>query len=348
MARKLNVAAVQMDANPAATAERLARAEKLVAGAARAGAQLVVLPELFNTGYAYSDENHTLAERFGGPTVAWMRDVTARHGVHLAGTLMLLEQGDIYNALLFFAPDGRVWRYDKNHPWGWERGYFRGPRGGQRVVVAETDLGDFGLLICWDIAHLKLWQQYAGRVDMMVICSCPPDVGDPTYHLPNGDRVTVDDMGATMVSIRGSGRRTFGDMLNQQTAWLGVPAVNTVGCGHIRTGIPNGRLSVLSYSLAAPWLLKFVLQADRMEMSCGFIRGCKVVDAGGRVLTELSQEEGEAFTTAEVPLLDQKPVPQMPQPEPLAPRIVYFMADVWLTSLARSTYRKGLRRALET
>jgi hypothetical protein len=348
MARQLNVAAVQMDANPAATTERLTRAGKLVAGAARAGAQLVVLPELFNTGYAYSDENYGRAERSDGPTATWMRETAARLGVHLAGTVMLLEQGDIYNALLLFAPDGRMWRYEKDYPWGWERGYFREPRGGRRTVVAETDLGDFGFLICWDLAHCGLWRQYAGRVDMMVICSCPPQVTDPTYHFPNGDRVTVDDMGPMMGAFRSSGRRVFGDMLNQQTAWLGVPAVNTVGCGRIRTGIPNARLSTLSYSLVTPWLLKYVPQADRVEMSCGFIQGCKVVDAGGRVLTELSQGEGEAFTTAKVTLSDQKPVPREPQPGPLVAGIAYFVADVWLTSLARSAYRRGLRLALGT
>ena len=346
--RELSVVAVQMDANPAPTVERLARAEELVAGAARAGAQLVVLPELFNTGYTYSDENHVRAEKPDGPTASWMRDAAVRLDVHLAGTLMLLEQGDIYNALLLFAPNGRMWRYDKNYPWGWERGYFRGSRGDRRVVVAETGLGDFGFLICWDLAHLDLWRQYAGRVDMMVICSCPPQVTDPTYHFPNGDRVTVDDMGWTMAALKRSARRIFGDMLNQQTAWLGVPAVQTVGCGHIRTGVPNSRLSALTYSLSAPWLLKYIPQADRMEMSCDFVQGCKVVDAGGQVLAELLQEEGEAFALAEVTLADKKPALRELQPGPLVPRIAYFMADVWLPSLARSTYRRGLRRALET
>lgn len=162
----LNIAAVQMDANPAPTADRLARAERLVTGAVESGAQLAVLPELFNTGYSYNVENHARVETMDGPTATWMRDIAARLDIHLAGSLMLLDQGGVYNALLLFAPDGRLWRYDKVYPWGWERGSYRGSRQDPRVTVAETDLGHIGLLVCWDAAHLNLWKLYAGRVDL--------------------------------------------------------------------------------------------------------------------------------------------------------------------------------------
>jgi hypothetical protein len=343
MTRQLGVAAVQMDANPVATTERLARAEKLVVEAAHAGAQLVVLPELFNTGYAYSDENHGRAEGSDGQTATWMREAAARLGVHLAGSLMLLEQGDIYNALLLFAPDGRMWRYDKNYPWGWERGYFREPQGGPRTVVAETDLGDFGLLICWDLAHLELWQQYAGRVDMMVICSCPPDAGYPTFCFPDGVRFTVEDLGP-LVAFKESARETFGIMLNQQAAWLGVPAVHTVGSGSIKTNIPSGRLTTLTYGLTVPRLLKHLPHANRMQLVCNMTPSTKVVGAGGEVLAELMQEQGEAFALAQVHLSDRKPSPRGPQPKSVVSGPVYFVSDIWFPILTKPVYRRGLQR----
>jgi len=342
MRRAVKIAAVQMDANPAPTADRLARADRLVTEAAEVGAQLVVLPELFNTGYSYSDDNHRLAEPLNGSTATWMQEAAARLNVHLAGSLMLLDQDEVYNALLFFAPDGRMWRYDKNYPWGWERGYFRN---GNRITVAETDLGDLGMMICWDTAHPKLWRRYTGRVDLMVISSCPPDVSNPTFHFPDGDQLTFDDMGPIMASLKGSARLVFGDMINQQTAWLGVPAVSTVGSGHIRTAIPNGLGSFLTFLSLAPWLIKYLPQAGRMQMSCNMTQGCKVVDASGQVLTELTQEQGETFTIAEVALTGEKPYPQEPQPASPVPFLTYLSSDVLLPSLTIPVYRKGLRRA---
>jgi predicted amidohydrolase len=85
----------------------------------------VVLPELFNTGYAYTDANFQLAEPMGGMTSVWMKTKALQFNVHLAGSLMLLEDGEIYNALLLFTPTGQMWRYDKRFPWAWECGYFR-------------------------------------------------------------------------------------------------------------------------------------------------------------------------------------------------------------------------------
>ena len=58
MPRTIKVATAQMDATPAPLSERLERAEKIVTQATQSGAQLIVLPELFNSRYAYTDDNY--------------------------------------------------------------------------------------------------------------------------------------------------------------------------------------------------------------------------------------------------------------------------------------------------
>ena len=341
MPRTIKAAAIQMDAMPAPTSERLQRAEQLVVKAVASDAQLVVLPELFNTGYGYTDENFRRAEPLNGQTVSWLKRTAAEHNIHLAGSLMLLDRQDIYNALVLFAPNGRMWRYDKNYPWGWERGYFRGGKG---ITIAETELGSIGLMICWDVAHLDLWRQYAGQVDLMVISSCPPDVTNPTFVFPEGDKVTFDDFGRVGKLLKDTGRQLFGEMVNQQTAWLGVPSVQTVGSGHIRTAIPRGLLSVISYLPAVPRLAKYLLQANSVALECDFVRGCKIVDNNGKVQMELEQSEGESFAIGEVRLLSKKPKPKYPQPKSLLPKIAYLSSDNLLPLLMRSVYRQGVRQ----
>lgn len=342
MPRTVTIAAVQMDANPAPTDSRLARAQRLVQDAARAGADLVVLPELFNTGYTYADTNYTNAETLDGPTVVWLRTTAAALGIHLAGTLMLRERRDIVNALLLFAPDGRMWRYDKRYPWAWERGYFRPAR---QSVIAQTDLGAMGMLICWDSAHRHLWRAFAGRVDLVLISSCPPDAAQPTYHFPNDVHLTFDDLGPIFGLMKGSAQRLFGDMINEQAAWLGVPVVNTVGAGRITTAIPNGLSTLLSFLLLAPALARHLPSARHMQMSCAITAGCKVVAATGEVLSEVPSDAGDAFTVATVSLPDAQPHPQTAQPRSTVPWISYLSSDVIVPWLSIPVYRSGVRRA---
>jgi hypothetical protein len=70
----------------------------------------------------------------------------------------------------------------------------------------------------------------------------------------------------------------------------------------------------------------------------------KVVGAGGEVLAELTQEQGEAFALAQVHLSDRKPSPRGPQPKSVVPGLVYFISDFWFPALTRPVYRRGLQR----
>lgn len=344
MPRRIKIATIQMDAMPTPLNERLQRAEKIVMQATQAGAQLVVLPELFNTGYAYSDANFELAEPLNGVTSEWMKAISARLGIHLAGTLLLLEGGEIYNTMLLFSPSGQMWRYDKNYPWAWERGYFRGRRG---MTVAQTELGDLGLMICWDLGHLNMWRQYAGKVDMVVIASCPPDGPNGSYDFPSGEKIDFNDLGA-MASIKDIGRQFFGEMVNQQARWLGVPAVNSGASGRVLTHVPKASALLKNLILFSPHLLKFLPRADQMQLSCGMIPSCKVVDADGCVLAERPPGEGEGFAISDVTLADSKPVPAGRQPNPpmngMLARMSYLNADLMVPFMMQSVYKNGLKK----
>lgn len=340
MSRTLTAAIVQLDVTPSPTPDRLARAERLIAQAAHDGAQLIALPEVFNTGYRYTDENFQRAEPIDGLTVTWLKNLSARLNVHLAGSILLRDHGEIYNSLLLVAPDGQVWRYDKNYPWGWERAYFRKGHG---ITIAHTTLGDIGLLICWDVAHPQLWQQYAGQVDLMLLSSCPPNLGNPTYEFPNGDRWTIDQLGPLMQATRHTADSVFDTGTDRYAAWLKVPLLQAIASGHFRSPVANPRASVLAMLPAVPGFIRYFSQADQVQVACEMTPACKIVNRAGAIVTRLDPAQGETYALGEIEIADGKPQPIGPLPGPTATWFTYLTSDVILPFISQPVYQRGIQ-----
>jgi predicted amidohydrolase len=330
MVRTLKIAAVQMDAAPAPCAERLARAADLVAEAAGAGAQLVVLPELFNVGYAYINALYDAVEPLDGTTAGWMKAQAAQYHIHLAGTLLLREGEEVYNSALLFAPDGQMWRYDKRYPFGWERAFFRERR--DQITVADTRLGKLGLMICWDSAHPDLWREYAGKVDAMVIPSCPPDFTKSAVAFPDGQKFYV-ELPASH----------FADQdIHDQTAWLGVPAVHSSGGGAFISPMPAPRLSLLGYIAGRPAAWGRIFQARSALLEAAYKHHTQIIDSHGQVVGRVT-EDGDGFTIAEVELPDAPRQPDQPQPDTRTPGVAFRVNDQIIPFAVRSRYRKMTR-----
>lgn len=341
MPRTIKVAAVQMDASPAPKIDRLERAETFIAEAASAGAQLVVLPELFNSGYEYHDDNYTLPEPIDGETVQWMKTQAAKFNVHLAGSLLLLDGKDVYNSQIIMAPDGRRWRYNKNYPYAFERAYFKD---GSDIMIADTDLGRLGMMICWDYTHPELWQRYAGQVDMIVMTSSPPTENKFKLILPNGERIDSRHLGPIVRNAYHGADEPFGADLDAQAGWLGVPLVNTTASGTFRSYLPNPRIPFVAYTLFRPDLWKHFNRAEKVEIEKGFYYQTKIVGGDGRVRAHLEDPEG--FIMDEIDLPDETPPkPSTPQPAIPISNATYFLADVIGPAVMESAYREGVRGA---
>jgi predicted amidohydrolase len=285
---------------------------------------LVVLPELFNTGYQYDSQNVDLAEAIDGETIAWMHEQARVRAIYLAGTLMLRENGEIYNTAFMIAPDGRRWRYDKQYPWLWERTYFRA---GPIREIAQTDLGDFGMIICWDAAHPRLWAQYAGKVDAVIMMSCPPKMSSPDLVFPDGKRVPQRKLGGFYEWLHTDEEYFPGIDMERQAGWLGVPAVATVGGGRVKLRLPRPYLAMSFFTLLRPDLWRRFRQFKEVFLETGFDHQTKIVDETGQVLSRVS-EDGDGLTVSEITLADTKPVPQQAQPRMQTLPFVYFISDV--------------------
>lgn len=336
MTHRLNLAAICMDAAPASVESRLARAESLIIRAVEQGAQIAILPEVFNTGYEYSLKNYLLAEGMDGETVTWMKRTAREHGIHIAGTFLLREADGIYNTMLLVAPDGQVWRYDKSYPWAWERAYFR-PRK-RPIQVAETDLGKIGMLICWDVAHADLWAHYAGKIDLMLASSCPPLVPQFDFHLPamSGRVVKSSDLGIFLKTAYRNSEKTFGEFFLNQTRWLGVPSVNTSGAGKFKSHLPRPVISMMSLFFLRPDLWKYILHAEQVTVTTGYYDDTFIADANGNVMGKIKLD-GDDLVVSTVQLSATTPRPNQPQPafglDPLA-----YMLDNYSNALLKSYY----------
>ncbi|MGB7055072.1 MAG: nitrilase-related carbon-nitrogen hydrolase [bacterium] len=113
-------------------------------------ADVIVLPELFNTGYAFLNKQELteLAEPSRGETNAFIHNLAKKKKCAFAFGFAE-KAGDLYyNSMSFVAPAGVIANYRKSHLFFEERFLFQpGDTGFHVCQYADVK---FGLLICWD------------------------------------------------------------------------------------------------------------------------------------------------------------------------------------------------------
>ncbi len=136
------------DGNPDANRERSVSA---ILDAAKGGAELVVLPELANSGCDFSSHEHALglAEELGdpgGPTLRAWRSAAWEAGIFVVGGLLEREGDALYNSAVVVGA-GFFGRYRKTHLWDREKLLYEP---GLDLPVFQTPLCNVGVLICYD------------------------------------------------------------------------------------------------------------------------------------------------------------------------------------------------------
>jgi nitrilase len=150
-------------------------AERLLAQAAQAGAELAVLPEYFCLMGRHDNDKLAIAERFGeGVMQTRLARMAQQHGIHLvAGTMPLVIDGDdqhVRNACLVFSPQGEcIARYDKIHLFYFDNGQERYDeaavlQAGDTPVCFDLPSKDghnwrIGLSVCFDVRFPTHYQQ---------------------------------------------------------------------------------------------------------------------------------------------------------------------------------------------
>jgi len=133
--------------DPVANLELLNRA---AASAAERGVDLLVLPEMFLTGYHIGDQTLALAEAEDGASAARAAEVASSHGVALMYGYPERSGDAVYNAALVFdAAGNRLANFRKCHLFGPEEE--RLFAAGDRLVVFELGGLRVAPLVCYDV-----------------------------------------------------------------------------------------------------------------------------------------------------------------------------------------------------
>lgn len=109
---------------------------------------LMVLPEMFTSGFTMNPKN--VAETMQGESVLWLKEVAKLRNCAVTGSLIIEENGNYYNRLVFVFPSGAIQTYDKRHLFtlaGEEKVYTSGK---EKLIVNYKGF-KICPLICYDL-----------------------------------------------------------------------------------------------------------------------------------------------------------------------------------------------------
>jgi predicted amidohydrolase len=159
----------------------LERAGELIERAAKAAAELIILPENFASLQEREDGKDPAAQGLDGPIVQFLRERARRHGVIVVGGSFPEEipgENRIYNTQVVVDAAGEVLAtYRKIHLFdvdvpGARLRESSGAVSGEEIVLVETPLGRLGLSICYDLRFPELYRELARQgADILLVPS---------------------------------------------------------------------------------------------------------------------------------------------------------------------------------
>ncbi|MDE8559380.1 carbon-nitrogen hydrolase family protein [Pantoea vagans] len=169
---------VQMDVEVLQPERNLARVMAAIKNEVEKGVDLIVFPELVNTGYiepltigalhstpvgekGYAYALYQAAEAPCGNYTRALCEQARLHGLHIVIGLAMqhpLIEGALYNSSVLIGPQGMLGVYNKIHRWHMEKMYFIA---GDALPVFSTPFGRMGMQVCYDIRFPEVTRAFA-------------------------------------------------------------------------------------------------------------------------------------------------------------------------------------------
>lgn len=152
----------EVEANLAAASEK---------ALAASGADILVLPELFSTGYIDSAETmRSLAEPMNGPTMRIVAEISRLAQAAVCGSFCCIDKaGSLHNRAFFVTPEGDLTHYDKRHLFSLshERSIFSAGR--EPISIVQFQGWRVAMSVCYDL-RFPAWMRNRGYAyDLMLL-----------------------------------------------------------------------------------------------------------------------------------------------------------------------------------
>jgi omega-amidase len=133
---------------------------------------LIVLPEMFSTGFTMNPE--LVFETMGGETIQWLQALAKAKNVAITGSLVIKENNNFYNRLVFVYPSGEIDVFDKRHLFSlaYEDEFYTS--GNQKLIV---DYKGWKIcpLICYDL-RFPVFSRNTENYDLLIYVANWPKV----------------------------------------------------------------------------------------------------------------------------------------------------------------------------
>jgi N-carbamoylputrescine amidase len=147
----IKIACLQMEPIVGLKKKNINHTLRLIEQASKNGANLLVLPELCNSGYVFEsrEEAFELSESIpsGNTCQQWIK-IANKYKVYVVAGICERDTDTLYNSSVLIGPEGYIGKFRKVHLWDKENLFFE--PGNLDFPVFKTKIGCIGMLICYD------------------------------------------------------------------------------------------------------------------------------------------------------------------------------------------------------
>ncbi|HUT17148.1 MAG TPA: carbon-nitrogen hydrolase family protein, partial [Acidobacteriota bacterium] len=208
MKSKIKLALAQTSCKRENKSENLLKIEKLTLEAKQQGADLIIFPEMSLTGYVLLDQVYELAETIPGPSTQKIEALAKKTRMHIIFGMPELSEkarATVFNTAVCVGPLGLVGKYRKmylpTHSVFEEKRYFRP---GYEASAFQTELGNIGLTICYDVFFPEIYRLTRLKGAQLIICiSASPAVRRNYFEILTSARALENTAFLAYVNLAG-------------------------------------------------------------------------------------------------------------------------------------------------